>query len=53
VLTDSALLEAARSGRGGEPAQEAIDDIAAGHLALSPRDRTALARLVAGAAHRR
>jgi Eco57I restriction-modification methylase len=53
VLTDSALLEAARSGRGGEPVQEAIDDIAAEHLALSPRDRTTLARLVAGAAHRR
>ena len=54
ALTDGALLEAARSGRAGQPVQECIDDIAAGHLALSTRDRTALARLVArGAAHRR
>jgi hypothetical protein len=54
VLTDGALLTAARAGRAGEPVQEAIDDIAAGHLALSTRERTALARLVAaGTPHRR
>jgi hypothetical protein len=54
VLTDSALLAAARAGRDGQPVQETIDDIAAAHLALSTRERTALARLVAaGPAHRR
>jgi len=54
VLTDNALLAAARAGRNGEPVQETIDDIAAAHLALSTRERTALARLVAaGSAHRR
>jgi hypothetical protein len=54
VLTDGALLAAARAARAGEPVQEAIDDVAAAHLALTTRERTALARLVAvGAAHRR
>jgi hypothetical protein len=54
VLTDGALLAAARAGRAGEPVQETIDDIAAAHLALSTRERTALARVVVvGAAHRR
>ena len=54
VLTDNALLQAARSGRAGEPVQESIDEVAAGHLALSTRERAALARLVAaGAADRR
>jgi hypothetical protein len=54
VLADERLLAAAKAGRAGEPVQEAIDDLAAGHLALSTRERTALARLVAsGAADRR
>jgi hypothetical protein len=54
VLTDAGLLAAARAGRAGEPVQETIDDIAAAHLALSTRERTALARLVAaGPTHRR
>lgn len=54
ALTDGALLAAARGGRAGEAVQETIDDIAAAHLALSTRERTALARLVAaGTAHRR
>ena len=54
VLTDDRLLAAAKSGRDAEPTQEALDDLAAGHLALSTRDRTALARLVAsGTTHRR
>lgn len=54
VLTDGALLAAARAGRAGEPVQETIDDIAAAHLALSTRERTALASLVAASPpHRR
>jgi hypothetical protein len=54
VLVDERLLAVAEAGRAGEPVQEAIDDLAAGHLALSTRERTALARLVAsGAADRR
>ncbi|MGH7515233.1 MAG: hypothetical protein ACREOQ_20200, partial [Gemmatimonadales bacterium] len=54
VLEDERLLAAAKAGRAGEPVQEAIDDLTAGHLALSSRERAALARLVAaGAADRR
>jgi Eco57I restriction-modification methylase len=54
VLADERLLAAAKAGRGGEPVQEAIDDLTAEHLALSSRERAALARLVAaGAADRR
>ena len=54
VLTDDGLLAAARAARRGEAIEEAIDDLTAEHLALSPRDRSALARLVAtAAAHRR
>jgi hypothetical protein len=54
VLADGALLDAARAGRDGQPVQETIDDIAAAHLALSTRERTGLARLVAAdSAHRR
>jgi len=54
VLTDDGLLAAARAARRGEAIEEAIDDRTAEHLALSPRDRSALARLVATAAtHRR
>jgi hypothetical protein len=54
VRQDVALLAAARAGRAGEPVQETIDDIAAGHLALSSTDRKVLARLVAeGAQNRR
>ena len=53
VATDSELSAVARAGR-REDVQEALDDIAARHLGLSPRDRSALARIVAGrAAHRR
>jgi hypothetical protein len=50
VLTDGALLAAARAGRADHPVQEAIDDIAAAHLALSTRERSALARVVAAGA---
>jgi hypothetical protein len=50
VLGDERLLAAAKAGRAGEPVQEAIDDVAARHLALSTRERTALARLMASAA---
>ena len=54
VLTDDALLAAGRAARAGDPVQEAIDDIAAAHLALSTRERSALARVVAaGPAPRR
>jgi hypothetical protein len=54
VLTDDELLALAISARRGEPIQEALDERAAGHLALSARERAALAGLVAsGAAHRR
>jgi hypothetical protein len=54
VLADGPLLDAARAGRNGQPVQETIDDIAAAHLALSTRERTGLARLVAAdPAHRR
>jgi len=54
VLTDDGLLAAARAARRGEAIQEAIDDRTAEHLALSPKDRSALARLLAtAAAHRR
>jgi hypothetical protein len=54
VLSDERLQAAARAARTGEPMEETIDDFAAGHLALSFRDRGALARLVAtGPAHRR
>jgi hypothetical protein len=54
VLTDDALLAVARAARCGEAVEEAIDDVTAEHLALSPRDRSALAGLVATpSAHRR
>jgi hypothetical protein len=54
VLSDEGLLAAGRSARAGEWRQEVIDELAAAHLDLSARDRTALARLVAsGAADRR
>lgn len=54
VLTDSSLSAIAIAGRRGEPVQEALDETAAGHLGLSPRDRRTLARLVGhGAADRR
>jgi hypothetical protein len=50
VLADDRLLAAAKSGRRGEPVQETLDDLAAGHLALSGKERTALARLLASGA---
>lgn len=54
VLTDPSLSAIAIAGRRGEPVQEALDEIAAGHLGLSPRDRRTLGRLVGeGAADRR
>ena len=36
VLSDLALPAAAKAGRAGEPVQETIDDLAAGHLAFPP-----------------
>ena len=54
VLADSSLSAIAIAGRRGEPVQEALDEIAAGHLGLSHRDRRTLGRLVGnGAADRR
>ena len=54
VTADAELSTIARAGRLGEPIQEALDDIAARHLGLSPADRSALGRIVAeGAADRR
>ena len=54
VLADSSLSAIAIAGRRGEPVQEALDEIAAGHLGLSPRDRRTLGRLVGdGTADRR
>ena len=53
VAVDTELSAVARAGR-RDDVQEALDDIAARHLGLSPQDRSALARIVAGrAAHRR
>jgi hypothetical protein len=49
VLSDEGLLAIAKAGRAGEPVQETLDDLTAAHLALSFRERTALARLVAPA----
>jgi hypothetical protein len=54
VLADSSLSAIAIAGRRGEPVQEALDEIAAGHLGLSPRDRRTLGSLVGhGTADRR
>jgi hypothetical protein len=54
VTVDVELSVLARAGRRGEAVQEALDDIAAGHLGLSGSDRAALGRIVAdGAADRR
>jgi hypothetical protein len=54
VTADAELAALARAGRRGEAVQEALDDIAAGHLGLSGPDRAALGRIVAdGAADRR
>jgi hypothetical protein len=54
VTADAELSAIARAGRLGQPVQEALDDIAARHLGLSPADRSALGRIVAeGAADRR
>ena len=54
TTADPELSAVARAGRRGEPVQEALDDIAARHLRLSPHDRAALGRVVAeGAAHHR
>jgi Eco57I restriction-modification methylase len=54
VLADPSLSAIAIAGRRGEPVQEALDEIAAGHLGLSLRDRRTLGRLVGdGAADRR
>jgi hypothetical protein len=46
VLADPSLSAIAIAGRRGEPVQEALDEIAAGHLGLSLRDRRTLGRLV-------
>ena len=46
VLADPSLSAIAIAGRRGEPVQEALDEIAAGHLGLSPKDRRTLGRLV-------
>ena len=46
ALADSSLSAIAIAGRRGEPVQEALDEIAARHLGLSPRDRRTLGRLV-------
>jgi hypothetical protein len=54
VTTDPELSALARAGRRGEPVQEALDDVTARHLGLSPAERSELGRLVAGrASHRR
>jgi hypothetical protein len=54
VLADSSLSAIAVAGRRGEPVQEALDEIAAGHLGLSVRDRRTLGHLVGdGTANRR
>jgi Eco57I restriction-modification methylase len=54
VLADASLSAIAIAGRRGEPVQEALDEIAAGHLGLSLRDRRTLGRLVGdGTADRR
>jgi hypothetical protein len=54
VLADPSLSAIAIAGRRGEPVQEALDEIAAGHLGLSLRDRRTLGRLVGnGTADRR
>jgi len=54
VPADSELSAIARAGRRGEPVQEALDDIAARHLGLSFRDRSALGRTLGhGTAARR
>ena len=54
VLADPSLSAIAIAGRRGEPVQEALDEIAAGHLGLSLRDRRTLGRLVGnGTAARR
>jgi Eco57I restriction-modification methylase len=54
VLADESLSAIAVAGWRGEPVQEALDEIAAGHLGLSPRDRRTLGRLVGdGTADRR
>ncbi|HUR94758.1 MAG TPA: hypothetical protein VMY76_09255 [Gemmatimonadales bacterium] len=54
VTTDAQLSTLARAGRRGEPVQEVLDGIAAGHLGLSAADRAVLGRLVAaGTAGRR
>jgi hypothetical protein len=50
VTADAELSTIARAGRLGEPIQEALDDIAARHLGLSPADRNALGRTVAQSA---
>jgi hypothetical protein len=54
VTADKELSALARAGRRGEPVQEALDDVTARHLGLSPAERTELRRLVASSAtHRR
>ncbi|MDQ3137055.1 MAG: Eco57I restriction-modification methylase domain-containing protein, partial [Gemmatimonadota bacterium] len=50
VSSDAELSAIARAGRNGNEVQEALDDIAAGHLGLSASDRAALGRLVAESA---
>ncbi len=54
VMADAELSALARAGRRGDSIQEALDDLAAGHLGLSGRERADLERMVGtGAAPRR
>lgn len=53
VLDDPSLSAIALAGRRGEPVQEALDEIAAEHLGLSPRGRRTLGRLLDGGAPNR
>ena len=50
ALGCNALLELAAAGRRGDPIQEQLDELTAGHLALSRAARTALRRFLAGRA---
>jgi hypothetical protein len=53
VLADPSLSDIGIAARRGEPVQEELDDIAAAHLGLSPRDRRTLGRIAGGGAQDR